>query len=260
MKNYIIPVLTVLALATLPAAAQDIYTQTYTGTGFADGGLGDGAGISSVVVGNDASGDIDFTINSTQPMDAYINYAIEIQQIGAPTGYTGFAPPWGLSIGISSGINALINTWTGASGATAFIYSGGWNGGAGGSYTAGGLGNTYATFTTTLSSLGLSPGSSFYFDVISSFDSNPGGQSAYSALDNLNGYPAESDSSWSPWKGGGANYYDSVPGVSNGGNSDFGSAATEYTVASAVPEPTTCVLMGMGALAMIRRSLKQIKK
>jgi len=249
MKTCIIPVVTLLTLATLPAIAQDIYTQTYTGTGFADGG-----GIGSVVVGNDASGDIDFTINTTQPMDAYINYAIEIQQIGAPTGYTGFNPPWGLSIGISSGENALINTWTGAGGATAFMYSGGsWNGGAGGSYTAGGLGNTYATFTTTLSSLGLSSGSSFYFDVISSFDA-PGGQSAYGALDNLNGYPKESDGSWAPWTGGGANYYDSVPGPSNGGNSDFGSAATEYTV---VPEPATCVLMGMGALGMIRRSLRR---
>ena len=245
----IIPVLTLLALATLPATAQDIYTQTYTGTGDANGGLGDGAGISSVVVGNDASGDIDFTINSTQPMDAYINYAIEIQQVGAPTGYTGFAPPWGLAVGISTGENALINTWTGAGGATAFIYSGGsWNGGAGGSYTAGGLGNTYATFTTTLSSLGLSPGSSFYFDVVSSFDA-PGGQSAYGVLDNT-GWAPESDNSYKPWLGD--NYYDSAtsPG------STFGSAATEYTV-EAVPEPATCVLMGLGALGMIRWSLRR---
>ncbi len=246
MKTCIISVVTLLTVATLPVMAQE----TYTGTGDANGGLGDGAGIGSVVVNNDAN-NISFTINSTQPMDAYINYAIEIQQVGlGGSGYTGFAPPWGLAVGISSGENALINTWTGASGATAFMYSGGsWNGGAGGSYAAGGLGDTYATITTPLSSLGLSPGSSFYFDVVSSFDS-PGGQSAYGVLDNT-GWAPESDNSYKPWLGG--NYYDSAtsPGTT------FGTAASEYTV---VPEPTTCVLMGLGALGMIRRSLKQIQK
>ena len=76
--HYVIPVLGLLTLATLPATAQEIFA----GTGDANGGLGDGAGISSVVVNNDAN-NISFTINSTQPMDAYINYMIDIQ--GSPT-------------------------------------------------------------------------------------------------------------------------------------------------------------------------------
>ncbi|MGD0812399.1 MAG: PEP-CTERM sorting domain-containing protein [Verrucomicrobiota bacterium] len=253
-SHYIIPVLILLPLATLPVTAQDIYSQSYIGTGTADGGGSGGTGISSVVVGNDASGDISFTINSSQPESAYVNYMIEIQQVGVgASGYTGFANPWGPSVGISSGMNALINTWTGGTGATAFAYSGGWSGGVGTAF-AGGVGTTSATITTTLANLGLAPGGSFYFDVVSSFDT-PGGQSAYGALDNPGGYPAESDNNYTPWNG--TSYYDSVPGPSNGGNSIFGTAASEYTVA--VPEPATCVLMGMGALAMIRRSLKKIK-
>jgi hypothetical protein len=241
--HYVIPVLGLLTLATLPATAQEIFA----GTGDANGGLGDGAGISSVVVNNDAN-NISFTINSTQPMDAYINYMIEIQQVGqGGSGYTGFANPWGPATGISTGENALINTWSGANGATAFTYSGGWSGGAG-TFFAGGVGNTYATITTPLSSLGLSAGSSFYFDVVSSFDS-PGGQSAYGVLDNT-GWAPESNGHYQPWDG--VSYYDSAtsPGTT------FGTVASEYSV---VPEPTTCVLMGMGTLAMIRRSLKKIK-
>ena len=120
------------------------------------------------------------------------------------------------------------------------------------SYTAGGAGNTFATFAVPLSSLGLSVGSSFYFDVVSSYNSwaNGGPQGAYSALDNP-GYPEMTDHTWTPWDGG-TGSYDSATAP----NSTFGTAATEYTV-EAVPEPATCVLMGLGALGMIRRSLRR---
>jgi hypothetical protein len=234
----IIPVLTLLTLATSPVTAQ----QTYIGTGDVNGGAaGDGGAISSVVVNNDAN-NIDFTINSTAAQASWIFFGIEIQQVGqGGSGYTGFANPWGPAIGISTGENALINTY--GTGATPLMYSGGnWVQGSGMPYAAGGTGNTFATITLPLSSLGLSVGSSFYFDVVSTYV-NPSGQSAYGVLDNT-GWAPESDNSYKPWLGG--NHYDSATSA----GSIFGTAATEYTV---VPEPATCVLLGLGALGMMKR-------
>jgi len=220
---------------------------TFTGPGVADGSApADGGAISSVVVNNNAS-TISFTINSTQAMASYIFYSIELQIVGeAGSGYTGHANPWGPSVGISSGENALINTY--GTGATPGIYSGGWVMGSGTSYTAGGTGTDSATITVPLSSLGLSIGNSFYFDVVSSYTS-PGGQAAYGALDNT-GYLPESDNNYMPWNG--TSYYDSATSA----DTTFGTAATLYTV-QAVPEPATWALMGLGALAIIRRAVRQ---
>jgi hypothetical protein len=231
-------ILAALALIMLPAKAQ----VTYFGTGNVNGNsAADGAGISSVVVDNDAS-TISFTINSTQPMASYIFYAIEIQNIGGPIGDTGLVNPWGEHVGISTGENALINTW--GTGATPGTYSGGvWTMGSGVSYVAGGTGSTFATITVPLSSLNLSVGNSFYFDVVSSY-ANPGGQSAYGALDNT-GWPAESDSSYKPWLG--SNYYDSA---TDAGGTIFGTSATEYTIVT-VPEPATLALLSGGAILLM---------
>jgi hypothetical protein len=246
----ILPVMTVLTLAALPAMAQELYT----GSGVADGSPTDGAAISSVLVNNDAN-NISFTINSVNPQASWNFYAVEIQQVGqGGSGSTALLSPfgsWGPVVGISSGENAVIDTF--GSYATPYMYSGGWSAGANVNYSAGGTGSTFTTFAVPLSSLGLSVGSSFYFDVVSSYNSwaNGGPQGAYSALDNP-GYPEMTDNTWSPWDGG-AGSYDSAtsPG------STFGSSASEYTVAAVVPEPSTCVLMGLGALAMIRRSLSR---
>jgi len=230
--------LAVLAMATLPAKAN-----TYLGTGNVNGSAAaDGGAIGSVVVNNDAS-TISFTINSTQPMASWIFYAIEIQHIGqAGLGDTGLVNPWGEHVGISTGENALINTW--GTGATPGTYgSGVWTMGAGASYAAGGTGNTFATMTVPLSSLGLSVGNSFYFDVVSSYAS-PGGQSAYGALDNT-GWPAESDNSYQPWLG--SNYYDSA---TDAGGTTFGTSATMYTV---VPEPATLALLSGGVILLVLR-------
>jgi hypothetical protein len=231
-----------LALITLPAKAQI----TYLGPGVADGGgPADGGAISSVVINNDAS-TISFTINSTQPMASWIFYAIEIQHIGqAGSGDTGLVNPWGEHVGISTGENALINTW--GTGATPLTYSGSWVAGSGVSYAAGGTGSTFATITVPLSSLGLSVGNSFYFDVVSSYAS-PGGQAAYGALDNT-GYLAESDNSYQPWLG--SNYYDSA----TASGTTFGTSATEYTIVP-VPEPATCAMLGAGMfmLLVLRRN------
>jgi hypothetical protein len=243
-------VMAAFALAMLPVQA----TQTFTGTGNSLGSSpADGAGISSVVVNNDAN-NITFTINSSQAQASYIFYAIELQIIGqAGNGYAGFSNPWGPSIGISTGENAVINTY--GTGGTPGTYGGGvWTMGSGVNYTAGGTGSTFSTITVPLSSLGLAVGNQFYLDVVSTYTSQPNGfgQAAYGALDSVTGYPAESDSLYQPWNPNGyASYYDSASAGASG--STFGTAATLYTV---VPEPVASALLGMGTLViLIRRRL-----
>lgn len=232
----ILSVFAAVALATLPVKAA-----TYLGTGNANGtGANDGAGISSVDINNDASS-ITFTINSSQPMASYIFYAIEIQKVGAPVGDTGFANPWGPSIGISSGVNALVNTY--GTGSTPLTYSGGsWVAGTGANYDAGGTGSSFATMSFALSDLGLNVGDSFNFDVVSSYTS-PSGQSAYGALFNTS-VPAESDGNNTPWNG--TSYYDSA---TDAGGTVFGTSSSLYSV---VPEPSAIALLltGLGMLAL----------
>jgi len=230
-------VFAVLALAILPVEAQT----TYDGPGTSIGSsTADGAGISSVVVNNTAS-TISFTINSSEAQASYIFYAIELQIVGqAGNGYTGFSNPFGPAIGISTGENAVIDTY--GTGATPYLYSSGWVTGATVSYTAGGTGETFASMTVPLSSLGLSVGDSFYFDVVSTYtaDSDGGPQAAYGALDST-GYPAENNGSYVPYDNN--TYYDSATDVT----STFNSGDSLYTV-SAVPEPATVALMGLGTL------------
>ena len=240
LSYYLIPALTTLA------ATSTLAQTTYSGPGVADGSAAaDGGAISSVVVNNNASS-ISFTINSTEPMASYIFYSVELQIVGqAGSGATGLVNPWGPAVGISSGENALINTY--GSGATPGIYNGGWNMGSGISYVAGGTGFDYATISVPLSDLGLSAGESFYFDVVSTY-TNPGGQAAYGALDNT-GYLPESDGNYQPWNG--TSSYDSA--TSSG--TTFGTTATLYTVET--PEPTAAALMGLGALALIRRVIRR---
>ncbi|HUA39773.1 MAG TPA: PEP-CTERM sorting domain-containing protein [Candidatus Sulfopaludibacter sp.] len=247
--SFVSSVIVALTLAVLPAKA----TQTFTGTGNSLGSSpADGAGISSVVVNNDAN-NITFTINSSQAQASYIFYAIELQIVGqAASGDTGFSNPWGPSIGISTGENAVINTY--GTGGTPGIYSGGaWAMGSGISYAAGGTGSTFATITVPLSSLGLAAGNQFYLDVVSTYTSQPNGfgQAAYGALDSVTGYPAESDGLYQPWNPNGyASYYDSASAGASG--STFGTAATLYTVVG-IPEPAACALLGLGSLSMILR-------
>ena len=236
-------VLVALALITLPAKAT-----TYFGAGGGTangGGAADGAGIYSVDVNNTAS-DITFILTSSQPMATYIFYSIQIQYVVPTAGDVSLLNPWGEHIGISTGENALINTW--GTGATAMTWAGSW-GGAVGATWSGGNPTASATMTVPLSSLGLSVGDSFYFDVVSSYAS-PGGQSAYGALDSVSGFPAETDSSWMPWNGSSApNYYDSA---TDAGGTTFGTPASMYTVVP-VPEPTTLALLSGGVILLVVR-------
>jgi hypothetical protein len=238
-------VLAVLAMAALPAKSQ--VTNWSANSGWVNGGWDDGAGISSVVVNNSAS-DITFTINTSQPMATWIMYAIQIQIVGqAGSGYTGLSNPiWGSggpAIGISSGENAVVNFNDAGggsgnnnnAGAASYKYSGGsWVAGPGVLYSSGGAGFSLATATVSLSSLGLSVGDSFHFDVVATYSSwnNGSPQSAYGALDTTQN-PKLTDGSASPWNPTVPTYYDSA---TDAGGTTFGTAASLYNV-TAVPNP-----------------------
>ncbi len=239
-------VLAALSIALLPAKAQ----VTYIGPGTANGGGANGEGISSVVINNTASS-ITFSINTSAAQSAYVQYYVLLQYVGqGASGSTalfnsaGALNGWGPSLGISTGENAFAATWN--TGASADTYSGGaWTQNAAVSYDAGGTGNNFLTFTVPLSSLGLSVGSQFYFDVASSYP-NSAGQSAYGSL--LSNYPAETDNSYHAYTLG-QNAYDAATDA-GGAATKFGTAAYRYTV---VPEPVASAFLGLGALLMIVR-------
>jgi hypothetical protein len=233
-------------LAWIPGIAS---ATVYPGPGTSLGSsLADGAGISSVQVTND-NNNITFTINSSKPMASYIFYGVELQIAGQPVGDTSLSnnPYTAPNIGISTGVNSLIDTY--GSGYDSYTWSGSWNHTGGSSYAAGGTGDTFATITVPLSNLGLSIGNSFLFDVVSSY-TNPTGQAAYGALDST-GYPAETNGSYTPYTP--PVYYDSATDA----NSTFNTGASLYTV-TAVPEPASMAVLGLSGVALLlrRRSAK----
>src|SRR5262249_21182036 len=118
------------------------HATVYTGPGVADGtGANDGGAISSVSINNTAS-TISFTINSTASMANFIFYSIELQT--GPGGDTSLMNPWGPHVGMSTGVNALVNTY--GTGASALTFGGGtWTQNASGNYDSGGTGFSSAT-------------------------------------------------------------------------------------------------------------------
>ena len=134
---------------------------------------------------------------------------------GSPVGN-----PWGRNINMADGMDAWIGSWADSGGGfQPWTYSGG-------SWTQNGSGvpvlsGNMTTITTSLASLGLSPGQSFKFDVYTT--GGNGGDSANDAAAN----PAQTITDWpGPYttpSGGGLMY-----------------------TTSAVPEPASVALVGMG--------------
>ena len=240
-----------LAIAILPAQAA-----TYTDA------LGDNYGgpevdISNVVVTNDAS-NITFQINLNTAANIgptanhFADYEIGIQTGGGAGGQTAIngtfgtgtpaaGNPYGNAVGISTGENYFIgNFLDGASfsgGAQLYSYSSssGWSQiGSTAPITEVYTGTPSTTFSFPLSALGLSVGSSFNFDVWTSFGSPQG---AYDALDNTTGTPNSGGNA--PFSGGA---YDSATAT--------GSVLASYTV-TAAPEPCSMMLAALGGIGLL---------
>ncbi len=137
-------------------------------------------------------------------------YEIEMETSTGGAGSTAVLNPYGAPLGISTGMNTWISGYTsagtgtngvGADGSDLYQYSGGaWNKTAVGTGTAIG---PYPTETATsllipysLSTLGLTTGSTINFDVVTTFG-QPGGQGAYDALDST-ATSAAANQPWSP--------------------------------------------------------------
>jgi hypothetical protein len=181
--------------------------------------------ISSVEVTDDGT-NITFKVSVsaadiTSPAD-WGKYVIGIDanpltgDFGAPV-----ANPWGRNIGMVGGTDAWIGSWVdGGGGFAPFTYSGSWTQNGSGPVAISG---NMTTITTSLASLGLSPGQTFQFDVYST--GGNGGDSANDAAAN----PAQSTTGWSG------------PYVS----------ALTLSYTTSVPEPATLSLAAAGGLAAV---------
>lgn len=215
----------VLALA-LPAQAtvyNDSAGDVFTGAG---GGILD---ILSVEVTNDAT-DISFKFTLAGDVDVtdWGKYMVIIDSVpgGDPSGNG-----WGRPIAMASGADYWLGGWADSgNGMEVHEYDGvswpfppaeaTWNGS---TTIAASKSGTMFTMTTALSNLGLGIGDTFLFDAFSS-----GGGGGDGAVDSL-GNPNQQVGDW-------GEFSTAVP--------------VSYTV---VPEPATLGLIGLGALALIRR-------
>src|SRR3954471_1920074 len=148
--------------------------------------------ISSVEVTNDAT-NISFKINLVGDISTanFGNYHIGLDTTSG--GSNTVAVPWGQQFGLSSGMDYWVGSWVNFGGGSELDQ---WNGAG---WTNNGaqpvaLDTHSTTITMPLGALGLTNGSSFKFDVWSTYGS-PGGQSAYDALSNPNIAIAD------PWNG-----------------------------------------------------------
>ena len=229
-NHLLVPVLAALGLAALPASAtiySDPTGDVFTGAG---GGILD---ITSVEVTSGAT-DLNFKINlAGDPVATdWGKYMIGLDTApGGDTAGNGWARP----IGLSSGMDYWVGSWADSgNGAEIWKYTGSW-GLQSATYGANpdlvNISKTTSSVTLNFqfAGLGLAPGSTILFDVYTS-----GGGATDGAVDSL-ANPTPTISDW-------GNYY-SGPGVS-------------YTI-PVVPEPATCVLLGLGSLVLVRRVLRR---
>jgi hypothetical protein len=193
--------------------------------------------ISSVEV-TDNGTNITFKVNVsaasiTSPAD-WGKYVVGIDTSSA-TGDAGspVGNPWGRNINMANKMDAWIGSWVdGGGGFQPWVYSGG-------SWIQNGTGlpvlsGNSTTITTSLASLGLSPGQTFFFDVYTT--GGGGGDSANDALAN----PNQSITNW--------------PGPYTTPNDGVGQALS-YT--TNVPEPASAALIALAMLGWIGMARKR---
>ena len=172
-------------------AAAVVCLATTANAGTHSDALGDQAGtndseadISSDQITSD-SANLYFQINLNADISAanFGNYLVGLQT--GPGGSTLLLTPWGNTIGISSGMNFWIGSWVNSGGGAQLYQWDGTNWNQVGGTLAPSLTSGSTTIAVPISSLGLSTGDKFKFDVWSTYGA-PGGQSAYDALDNPN--------------------------------------------------------------------------
>ena len=222
---YALSTLTALALAALPAGAA-----TYNdATGDFTGGFG-GLDITSVNLNNDATS-LNFNINLAGDPTPYnwMNYLVGISKnlFGGVGGNANATGGWGTDIKMSTGgMDYFIGAFPGFSGYSLKT----WDGVSSWSSASGAASETTSTvsFSVPLASLGLSPGDTFQFDVWTQSSGND-------VMDALS---------------------DTTPRGFQNNPFDTGANALSYTV-TAAPEPGTCALLGLGALAILPRVLRR---
>ena len=216
------------------SASAAIYNDS---TGDIDPGIATGGGtldILSMEVTHNAT-DLMFslTLNGNITTTDWGNFMIGISTggTGTPTG-NGWARPINLD-SPSTDMDFWIGSWVNAGGGSQFwSYNGtSWNNNGalstvGGSYSFVAGSTSTIDYMVPLANLGLSSGDTFYFDAYSS-----GGGSSDSAVDALSN-PSVSITAWDQ------TYTSS------------GSTLSSYTV-TAIPEPATMSLLGLGALSML---------
>ena len=227
MKLWVAGLVGLLAVS----ASAAIYTDSSADI---DPGIANGGGtldILSMEVTHNAT-DLMFslTVNGNITTTDWGNFMIGISTggTGTPTG-NGWARPINLDSSTTD-MDFWIGSWVNAGGGSELWAYGGasWTGpSALGSYSFTAGTTSQIDYTVPLATLGLGTGDTFYFDAYSS-----GGGGTDSAVDALSN-PNVSITSWSQTY-----------------TSDSGTGLSSYTV-TAIPEPATMALLGMGALSML---------